>query len=264
MKLALAQIHVEPGAPDSNLERADRAVAEAARSGADLVLLPEALDFGWTHPSARAGAGPLPDGAAAARLREAARRHRVGIIAGLVERSGDGRLFNAAVVVDAEGRLLHRHRKIHELDFARELYATGDSVEPVETPWGRIGVVVCADAFAPGFPHTRALGRAGVRWILSPCAWAVPPDRDLVREPYGQLWRDSYGPVCREHGIVIAGCSNVGPVTAGEWAGWRCIGGSLVVGPDGKEILQLPVGDAAEALGLVDLGAVRRAGNGTA
>jgi predicted amidohydrolase len=252
MRLALAQIRVEPGLPEANLARADRAIGEAARAGAEIVVLPETLDCGWTHPSARALAGGVPDGEACVRLRESARRHRIWVCAGLVERNG-ARLHNAAILVSAEGTVVHHHRKIHELDFARELYDVGNRVETVETPWGRGGVVICADAFAEGLVHTRALGRRGARWILSPCAWAVPPERDLVSEPYGGLWKESYGPVCREFGMSIAGCSNVGPVVAGAWTGWRCIGSSMVVGPQGEILAVAPAGDDAEVLLVVQL-----------
>jgi len=93
--------------------------------------------------------------------------------------------------------------------------------------------MICADAFADGLVISRTLGHMGARLILSPCAWAVPPHFDQAGEPYGKLWRDSYGPPAREFGMTIAGCSNTGPVTAGEWSGWNCIGCSLVVGPDG-------------------------------
>jgi predicted amidohydrolase len=88
----------------------------------------------------------------------------------------------------------------------------------------------------------------GAEFIVSPCAWAVPADHDNIREPYGALWRDCYGRVAREFGIWIAGASNVGPVTAGAWAGRKCIGCSLIVGPDGEPVAQGPYGEDAEAL----------------
>ena len=212
-------------------------IGEAAAAGADIVLLPEALDCGWTHPSALEMAGTIPGGAAFELLRGAAVRHRVMVCAGLVERSGD-QLFNAAVLISPDGELLLHHRKIHELDFARRLYARGDRLGVVDTPHGRIGLMICADAFADGLVISRTLGHMGAQLILSPCAWAVPPGFDHAREPYGKLWRDSYGPPAKEFGMTIAGCSNVGPVTAGEWSGWRCIGCSLVVGPDGAPLAQ--------------------------
>lgn len=244
-RLALAQMRVEPGRPAENLARAAARIVSAAAQGAEMILLPEALDCGWTHPSAREPAGAIPDGPACVALREAAARDRVWVCAGLVERA-DADLFNAAVLIAPDGSVRLHHRKIHEIGFARALYARGDRLGVADTPWDRVGVMICADAFAPGLSISRALGAMGARLILSPCAWAVPPGHDNSREPYGQLWRDSYGPVARECQVWIAGCSNVGPVTAGEWRGWNCIGCSLVVGPDGGPRVEGPYGAEAE------------------
>ena len=108
--------------------------------------------------------------------------------------------------------------------------------------------MICADAFADGLVISRTLGQMGATLILSPCAWAVPPG---FNEPYGKLWRDSYGPPAREFGMTIAGCSNVGPVTAGEWNGWQCIGNSLVVGSNGEPVAQAAY--AAEELLFTEL-----------
>lgn len=247
MNLALAQMLVEPGQPAANLARAEQRIGEAAARGAEVVLLPECLDFGWTHPSARELATSIPAGESCQRLIAAARRHRVFVCAGIVERAGD-RLYNAAVLLDPEGRLLLHHRKIHELDFGRELYATGDRLGVADTPFGRIGVMICADGFAPGQVISRTLALMGARIILSPCAWAVPADHDNEREPYGRIWLENYGAVCRDTGVTIAGCSNVGEVTAGPWAGRPCIGCSLVIGPDGQPLVRGSYGAAAEEL----------------
>ena len=236
MSIALAQMLVEPGEPARNLARAEQRICEAAAGSAQIVLLPEALDCGWTHPSAHELAGTIPGGPACERLRAAARQHRIMVCAGIIERDGD-RLFNAAVLISAEGEILLHHRKLNELDFARAFYARGDRLAVAETPHGRIGLMICADAFADGLVISRTLGQMGATLILSPCAWAVPPG---FCESYGQLWRDSYGPPAREFRMTIAGCSNIGPVTAGEWNGWQCIGNSLVIGPDGEPLVTGP------------------------
>jgi predicted amidohydrolase len=113
--------------------------------------------------------------------------------------------------------------------------------------------MICADAFAPGHVISRTLGLMGAKLILSPCAWAVPADHDNVREPYGQLWGDSYGPVCREFKLWIAGASNVGQIASGPWAGRKCIGCSLLVGPDGQQLLMGPYGENAETILYADV-----------
>src|SRR5688572_27377020 len=88
VRLALAQMLVEPGLPERNLDRAEARIREAAESGAQIVLLPEALDCGWTHPSAMECAGTIPGGGTYERLRACAMRHGVMVCAGIVERSG--------------------------------------------------------------------------------------------------------------------------------------------------------------------------------
>ena len=251
-KLALVQLRVEGGAPERNLARAEERIAAAAAAGAKVVLLPETLNLGWTHPLARSWEDAVPGGPTCGRLAAAARRHGVYVCAGLVESAGPLR-HNAAVLLDPSGALLLHHRKVHELPLAHDLYAPADRIAVARTPLGVFGVMICADAFAPGQGVSRALALLGAEVILSPCAWAMPPDHDQTRQPYGWRWLESYCPVAREHGIWIAGCSSVGPIQAGPWAGRRCIGSSLVVDPQGDPVLQGPYGEDAEALLLLDI-----------
>jgi len=247
VKLALGQIRVDGGKPEENLQRAERAIADAAARDADLIVLPEALDCGWTHSSARQLAGTIPGGNACQCLRAAAAQHQIFVCAGIVERA-DACLFNAALLFSPDGELLLHHRKIHELDIAHDLYARGDRLAIVHTSLGAIGMMICADAFAPDLCISRTLGAMGAEIIVSPCAWAVPSDHDHEQEPYGKLWRDSYGPVARQYRLTIAGASNVGSISDGPWTGWKCVGCSLIVGSDGMPITQGPYGSDAEAL----------------
>jgi predicted amidohydrolase len=246
--LALGQIHVQPGEKKQNIANAIRAVDQSQRlDGADIVLLPEALPLGWTHPSAREQAEPIPDGEWCHALSEAARRNKVWVCAGALERDRD-RIFNSAVLINSEGEVVLAHRKINELEIAHDLYAQGDWLNVVNTPFGRIGVMICADAFAKDQAISRALAMMGAQIILSPCSWAVPADHDNQREPYGKLWLDNYQPVAREFGLWIAGVSNVGPITDGPWSGRKCIGCSLVIGPEGEVAYKAPYGESAEHL----------------
>lgn len=261
--LALAQMRVEGGRWEANLTRAEACVAEAAAAGAQMVLLPETLDLGWLDAGARRRAAPVPGGAACRRLAAVARRHRVHVAAGLTERAGR-RLHNAAVLLGPDGGLLLHHRKVHELREGTALYSMGDGLAVARTPFGVIGLMICADAFAPGQVISRTLALMGAQVILSPCAWAMPADHDNDRTPYGWLWQENYGPVAREHGVWIAGCSNVGRIRSGPWAGRNCIGNSLVVNPAGEPVLRGPHGPSAEALLLIEVrpGPTRRSAMG--
>jgi predicted amidohydrolase len=250
--IALAQIRVEPGRVDENLSRAEAAIADAAARGAALVALPEVLDCGWTHPSCAKRAGTIPDGWAFSRLAEAARAAGIHVCAGISERAGDA-VFNSAVLLGPDGSLLLHHRKINELAIAHECYSRGDRLGVARTSLGVFGVMICADAFASGLVISRALAAMGADVIVSPCAWAVPAEHDNARDPYGSLWRQSYGPVARESGIWIAGVSNVGPITAGPWAGRKCIGCSLLVGPGGEEAALGPYDEEALLISRITL-----------
>ena len=243
----MVQMRVEGGCKGENISRAEERIAEAAESHAHVALLPEALTLGWTHPSAATEAEPVPGGESCKRLAECARKHRIYVCAGLIERAGDD-VFNSAVLLSPKGELLLHHRKINEIDIARPYYAQGDRLNVATTPLGKFGLMICSDAFAFGQVLSRSLAMMGAALILSPCAWAVPSDHDNAREPYGQLWRDSYGPVAREFHLWIAGTSNVGWLREGPWAGRKCIGCSLLVGPDGEQAVMGPYGHDAEAI----------------
>lgn len=251
-RAALIQMYVAGGDVQANIARAERLIEEAARDGARLAVLPETIDVGWTHPFCRELAAPVPGGEAATRLCAAAARHRIYVCAGLTERDGD-HVYNAAIIIDPQGSILLKHRKLNELSIAHHCYDQGDRLNVADTELGRLGLMICADGFANGQVLSRSLCHMGAEVILSPGAWAVPPDHDQAREPYGAVWRDAYIPVAREFGVWIVGVSNVGPITGGPWAGRKCIGCSLVIDPQGREILQGPYGEEAEALLWLDV-----------
>jgi predicted amidohydrolase len=238
-KLGLIQMYVEPGLKAKNIERARSLINRSAADGAQIVLLPEALPCGWAHHSCVKDAEPIPTGEWCSALAEAARQNHVWVCSGVIERDGNA-IYNSAVLISDSGDVVLTHRKINELEIAHDVYALGDQLHVADTRFGRIGVMICADAFARDQVITRTLGLMGAQVILSPCAWAVPADHDQKREPYGQLWLDNYQPVAREFGLWIAGVSNVGPITDGPWSGRKCIGCSLVIGPEGEVAYQAP------------------------
>jgi len=245
MLIGVGQMLMECGEPRRNLERAREMIRRAAGEGCEIVVLPECLDFGWTFPGAREHAEPVP-GPHSAALAEEARACGLYVVAGLVEGTGD-RLYNSAVLVSPAGELLLKHRKINELDIARDLYSTGTTLAVAETPLGMLGVTICADNFPETLEIAGALARKGCRLLLSPCAWAVDADHDNERDPYGALWLGSYTTLAERHGMTVVGVSSVGWLTAGPWQGRKCIGCSLAVGPGGV-LARGPYGEAAESL----------------
>ena len=262
IKLAMIQMKVEGGELDLNLKHAAEQIAKAAGEGAQLVLLPEVMDLGWTHPSAKTLAFPVPGGKTFEQLAEAAKNNQIYVVAGIVEKDG-GHTYNTAVLIDPDGKLILKHRKLNELDITHDLYDQGDRLNVCHTGLGTIGLMVCADADAREYAIQRSLGYMGADMILSPSSWAVVADHENEKEPYGDTWRQNYKPVAKEFQMWIIGVSNVGRLTAGPWKDWKCIGCSLVIDPDGNEVLQAPYGADADTIIYVDVETRERPARGT-
>ena len=96
-----------------------------------------------------------------------------------------------------------------------------------------------------------------------PSSWAMPPDHDNIKNPYGDTWRKAYMPIAHEFAVWIASASNVGPVTEGPWKSYNGIGCSLIVGPDGKEKLMGPYGKNAEIILYYSINPTPRPARGT-
>lgn len=251
VKIAMVQMEVKGNDVKANLATAGKCLEEAAANGADIAVLPECMDIGWTHPGSQENAGTVPGGTVYDRLSAIAAKLNMWICSGLTERDGS-RVYNTAVLINREGELIVKHRKINELDIGKPYYATGDRINIAETEFGRLGVMICADAIVEDRSITTALARMEPAIILSPCAWAVPPGYDNAIQPYGDLWRDAYMPVAEKFSTYIIGVSNTGHMEAGPWKDWDCIGASIAVSNKGEQMLQLPFGVAAQHIAYID------------
>src|ERR1035441_8830582 len=123
--VALAQIPVEDGNLDHNMRLAEEAARQAPSLKADLLNLPEAADWGWLYQQARRDALPIP-GKYTDLLAALAKRHRMWVSAGCLERDGD-KVYNSAVIIDRTGRIVLKHRKINTLpELTKDLYDRGN------------------------------------------------------------------------------------------------------------------------------------------
>lgn len=261
-KLAIAQMEVIGGERETNLKHAGEMIAEAAGEGARFILLPEAMDLGWTDPSALTEAESIPEGKTASFLSQMAQEYNLYICSGLIERDGET-VYNSAVIIDPSGAVILLHRKINELDIGHPYYALGKGLNVCKTEFGTIGLMICADANTGDHVIPRALAYMGADVILSPSSWAVLADHDNIKEPYGGTWKKAYKPVAKDFRIWIASTSNVGWMTGGPWKGWKGIGCSMVIGPDGEEVLNAPYGEDADTILYVDIKPEPRPGQGT-
>lgn len=251
VRIGMAQMLVDGGQAAVNLARAKNFIREGAARDCRLVVLPECLDLGWTDPSARNLAQPIP-GVHSQQLAEAAVSSGVYVVAGLVERDGE-HLYNAAVLIDPHGEILLVHRKINELEIAHDLYSIGDRLAVARTELGTLAINICADNFPNSLAIGHVLARMGAQLLLSPSSWAVDADHDNRARPYGERWRCAYRELGRFYDLPVVGVSNVGWLTDGPWKGRKAIGCSLATNGRGEVVAQGPYGEAAEELIVVDV-----------
>ena len=155
-------------------------VRDAARQNADLVVLPECawpayfLGSRGAYLAARAAGMPGP-AEFLTRLGRLAGELHIAVCCGYVEEQPD-RLYNTATLIGSDGRILGHHRKCFLWAFDHDTFDAGDALTPIHTPFGRVGLLVCADARLPEIPATLATG--GAELLLQPTAWvnAGPPD----------------------------------------------------------------------------------------
>jgi len=165
---ALYQATARPGDTAHNLSLLERAAASAATSGARLLVLPELFLSGYRLDERLAVVAEPLDGPSVARLKEISARHELALVVGLPERA-DGRLYNAAVAIDARGHVAGRYRKIHLFGPDEPRFFTAGT-EPcvVDLDGMRVGLAICYDI---EFPEVaRALVRAGAEMICVPTA----------------------------------------------------------------------------------------------
>jgi nitrilase len=149
-------------APDleRNLAEAGRLIAEAARGGAQLVLLPEYFCFMGFKDTDKLAIRETPgDGPIQRFLSEAAREHRVWVIGGTLplQSPEPSRVLNTTLVFDPDGRQAARYDKIHLFNFEKgeesfdeaRTICPGSEVRTFEAPFGRVGLSVCYDLRFP-------------------------------------------------------------------------------------------------------------------
>ena len=231
LKIGMGQLLVEGGEPERNLKRAGKMLEEAAEKSCRLVLLPECLDFAWTHPSAKTEAQPIP-GPYSDILCKLAKTYNLYLCAGLTERSED-KVYNTAIFISPEGNILLKYRKINVLTVAQDIYSIGQTLSVVKTPFGVVGVNICSDNYIDSLDIGHTLARMGAQIILSPSSWTV--DYSIVEGDtlYGKKWLKPYQTLAVAHDLIVVSATAVGVIVGGVYEGKKMVGCSLAVNKDG-------------------------------
>jgi 5-aminopentanamidase len=233
MRIAVFQGPEEGGAPARNLERLEQAARRAAVDGVRLLIAPEMFLTGYDiGPAAVARLAEPVDGPSASAAAEIARRAGVALLYGYPERGADGRVYNAALLLDRDGRRLANHRKTHLFgDLDRDAFAPGQGEPTVaELDGTRLGILICYDVEFP--ENVRLLALQGVELLAVPTANMVP---------YAFVCRSLVPVRAYENHLFLAYANRCGREGGLEYLGLSCI-----VGPDGQDLAR--AGDGEELI----------------
>ena len=260
LPVALVQHACGPSRKD-NLQSSLEGIRKAAGQGAQLILLQElhsSLYFCQTENTRYFDlAEPIP-GPTTNLLAELAAELQVVIVASLFEKRATGLYHNTAVVLERDGSLAGRYRKMHIPDdpgyYEKFYFTPGDlGFQPITTSLGKLGVLICWDQWFPEAARLMAL--AGADLLLYPTAIGWDPNDNLVEQ---QRQHDAWLTIQRAHGVAnglpVLSCNRVGiektAETDGEIHFW---GSSFVTGPQGELLAQAPVDQDSVLLADIDL-----------
>ena len=265
-RVGLVQMRCEPDHA-RNMRHAQDAIADAAREGAEIVCLPELFRTPYLCQSEDPGrfdwAEPIP-GPSTELLSKQAADLGISLIASLFERRAPGLYHNTAIVIDAEGGLVGRYRKMHIPDdplyYEKFYFTPGDLGFGVHTTEaGRLGVLVCWDQWFP--EAARAIALAGADFLFYPTAIGWQFDEE---EAIDEAQRDAWTTIQRSHaianGLFVFAINRVGHETleGAEGGGIRFWGSSFVADPFGRVLATAPEDEEAVLVVECDLGAVER------
>lgn len=235
--------------PEQNLEKAVARIDEAARRGAQIVCLQEL--FRGRYPCQTEDttqfdlAEPIP-GPTTERLCTLAADRRIVLIAPVFEQRAPGLYHNAAVVIDADGRLVGHYRKMHIPDdplyYEKFYFTPGDlGFRTFSTRYAKIGVLICWDQWFPEGARLTALGGAEILFYPTAIGWQAE-DSPRARQSQVDAWQVVQRSHAIANGVFVAAVNRIGREDALDF--W---GASFVSDPFGRILAEAPT-DAEETM----------------
>lgn len=203
MRIALLHLAPLPGDLVSNRRLVEAAVTTAAGLGAAWIVTPELCICGYDFAD-QIGVDwilPQPD-PWMMNFCHLVAQLQVSVLLSHPERDRQtAKLYNSVFVIAANGTILGTHRKINTLRVGAESWSSpGEQVAPIFIPpVGRVGVLICADAYSPGI--AQSLRAQGARLLVSSAAWAPG-----LHGPNGEWERCT-----RDTGLSLLVCNRTGP-----------------------------------------------------
>ncbi|MBV8893066.1 MAG: carbon-nitrogen hydrolase [Acidobacteria bacterium] len=264
-RVGLVQMSCGPE-PSDNLRKALDRLTQAAQRGAQVVCLPELFQTEYFCQREDASlfdlAEPIP-GPTSDRLSEAARQHRVVLVASLFEKRAPGIYHNTAAVFDNDGALRGIYRKMHIPDdplyYEKYYFTPGDlGFRAHQTQVGKIGTLVCWDQWYPEGARLTALQGASILFYPTAIGWH-PREKTALGKAQHDAWRTMQRAHAIANGVYVAVVNRVGFETGnvlGQSApgeGLEFWGGSFLCDPFGCVVAEASWDKEQILVGEVDL-----------
>lgn len=232
---------------DENMAKSIKAIREAAQKGAQLVVLQElhrSLYFCQTEDVDVFDLAETIPGPSSNTLGELAKELNIVVVASLFEKRATGLYHNTAVVLEKDGSIAGKYRKMHIPDdpgFYEKFYFTpGDlGFEPIQTSVGKLGVLVCWDQWFP--EAARLMAMAGAELLIYPTAIGWDPNDDQNEQARQKdAWVISQRAHAVANGVPVISCNRVGHESdpSGHSSGIQFWGNSFIAGPQGEFLAQ--------------------------
>ncbi|WP_315390750.1 carbon-nitrogen hydrolase [Prevotella denticola] len=261
LKIGILQQH-NVADTKTNTERLAEGITGLAHRGAELVVLQElhnSLYFCQTENVENFDlAEPIP-GPSTDFYGNLARELGVVIIASLFEKRAPGLYHNTAVVIEKDGSIAGKYRKMHIPDdpayYEKFYFTPGDlGFHPVDTSVGRLGVLVCWDQWYPEAARLMAL--QGAEILVYPTAIGYESsDTDEEKQRQREAWTTVMRGHAVANGLPVVAVNRVGyePDPSGQTGGIRFWGSSFVAGPQGELLFRACDKDEEHTVVPVDL-----------
>ena len=262
MKVALIQLACTADV-EANQQKIAQHIAQAARQGAELVVLQElhnSLYFCQTEDTHLFDlAEPIP-GPSTEFYGKIAAQHQIVLVTSLFERRAAGLYHNTAVVLERDGSIAGKYRKMHIPDdpayYEKFYFTSGDlDFHPIDTSVGRLGVQVCWDQWYP--EGARLMALRGAELLIYPTAIGyessdTPEEQERQREAWTTVQRGH----AVANGLPVIAVNRTGhePDPSGQTRGIQFWGSSFVAGPQGEMLYRAPKDEEIVQVVDIDLG----------
>lgn len=248
--------------PEDNMQRLSKGIADLAKQGAQLIVLQElhnslyfcqvedVNNFDWAES--------IP-GPSTQFYGQLAKQFGVVIVTSLFEKRAPGLYHNTAVVIESDGTIAGKYRKMHIPDdpayYEKFYFTPGDlGFHPITTSVGKLGVLVCWDQWYPEAARLMAL--QGAELLIYPTAIGyessdTPDEQERQREAWTTVMRGH----AVANGLPVVAVNRVGlePDPSGNTQGIRFWGSSFVAGPQGEFLYRASNSDEENVIVPVDL-----------